>query len=59
MKQQKLGTKLVAGGLLALAIPMIMIGVVAVYESTQSISRMGRADMVNISESLAALWISA
>jgi methyl-accepting chemotaxis protein len=53
MKNLKLGTKLLAGGLLVLAIPVIIIGIVSVYESSQSISQMGKTDMVNIAESLA------
>jgi len=54
MKQIKLGTKLLMGGLLTLAIPIIIIGAVSVYESSRSISQMGRADMADIAESLAA-----
>jgi methyl-accepting chemotaxis protein len=53
MKHFKLGTKLLAGGLLVLAIPIIIIGVVSVYESSRSISQMGNANMVGIAESLA------
>jgi methyl-accepting chemotaxis protein len=53
MKNLKLGTKLLAGGLLVLAIPIIIIGVVSVYESSRSISQMGKTDMVSIVESLA------
>ncbi len=53
MKNLKLGTKLLAGGLLALAIPMIIIGVVSVYESSRSITEMARQDMIGITESLA------
>ena len=53
MKQYKLGTKLVAGGLLALAIPMIMIGVVSVYQSSRSITEMARDHLVGIADSLA------
>ncbi|MBW2557906.1 MAG: methyl-accepting chemotaxis protein [Deltaproteobacteria bacterium] len=54
MKRFKLGTKLLLGGLLILAIPIIIIGIVSVYESSRSISQMGRADMINIADSLAA-----
>jgi methyl-accepting chemotaxis protein len=53
MKRLKLGTKLLAGGLLALAIPMIIIGVVSVYESSRSITEMARQNMIGITESLA------
>ena len=53
MKHLKLGTKLLIGGLLAVAIPIIIIGVVSVYESSQSITKMGKEDMLNIAESLA------
>jgi len=52
MKQQKLGTKLLSGGLLVLAIPIIIIGIVSVYESSRSISKMGREEMINVAESL-------
>ncbi len=54
MRQLTLGTKLLIGGLLVLAIPILVIGIVSVYESTQSITQMGKADMVSIAESLAA-----
>ena len=53
MKQLKLGTKLLIGGLLAVALPVIVIGVVAVYQSTQSITELARASMGNTSQSLA------
>jgi methyl-accepting chemotaxis protein len=53
MKHPKLGTKLLAGGLLALTIPMIIIGVVSMYESSQSITEMARQNMISITESLA------
>jgi methyl-accepting chemotaxis protein len=54
MKQLKLGTKLLIGGLLVLAIPVIIIGVVSVYESSRTISQMGKEDMANLAGSLAA-----
>src|ERR1700686_2465971 len=53
MKNLKLGTKLLMGGLLVLATPIIIIGVVSVYESSRSISQMGNANMVSIAGSLA------
>jgi methyl-accepting chemotaxis protein len=53
MKDCKLGTKLLAGGLLVLAIPVIIIGIVSVYESSRSISQMGNANMAGMAESLA------
>ena len=53
MKQLKLGTKLLIGGLLTVAIPIIVIGVVAVYQSTQSITEVARNGMGNTSQSLA------
>ena len=53
MKEMKLGTKLLLGGLMVLAIPIIIIGFVSVYESSRGISEMGQGDMVNIAESLA------
>ncbi|MCX5822609.1 MAG: methyl-accepting chemotaxis protein [Deltaproteobacteria bacterium] len=53
MKQLKLGTKLLGGGLLVLAIPIIIIGVVSVYESSRSITEMARQNMIGITESLA------
>jgi methyl-accepting chemotaxis protein len=59
MKNLKLGTKLLLGGLLVIAIPIIIIGIVSVYQSSRSISVMGKGDMVSIAESLAgALEIS-
>jgi methyl-accepting chemotaxis protein len=53
MKQRKLGTTLLAGGLITLAIPMIIIGVVAVYQSSRTISEIARTNIVSISNSLA------
>ena len=53
MKQLKLGTKLLIGGLLTVAIPIIVIGVVAVYQSMQSITELARNSMGNTSQSLA------
>jgi methyl-accepting chemotaxis protein len=53
MKQFKLGTKLLIGGLLTVAVPIIVIGVVAVYQSTQSINELARSSMGNTAQSLA------
>jgi hypothetical protein len=53
VKHLKLGTKILLGGLLALAIPVIIIGIVSVYESSRSISKMQKEDMISIAESLA------
>src|SRR3989339_2265668 len=53
MKQLKLGTKLLIGGLLTVAIPIVVIGVVAVYQSTQSITELARSSMGNTAQSLA------
>jgi len=52
MKHLKLGSKLLSGGLLILAIPIIVIGAVSVYESSQSISKMERENLGIIAESL-------
>jgi methyl-accepting chemotaxis protein len=54
MRQLKLGTKLLIGGLLTVAVPVIVIGVVAVYQSTQSITELARISMGNTAQSLAA-----
>jgi len=51
----KLGTKLISGGLLMVAIPIIIIGVVAVYKSTQSIGRLAEQGIENISNNLASV----
>jgi methyl-accepting chemotaxis protein len=53
MKQIKLGTKLLLGGLLVIAIPIIIIGIVAIYESTQNTLEMTKHNMLTISRSLA------
>jgi methyl-accepting chemotaxis protein len=53
MKQIKLGTKLLFGGLLAIAIPIIIIGIVAIYESRQNTLEMAKNDMLTISRGLA------
>jgi len=52
MKQIKLGTKLLLGGLLVIAIPIIIIGIVAIYESTQNSLEMAKHNMLTISSSL-------
>ncbi len=52
MKHLNLGAKFLSVGLLAVVIPIIIIGFVSVYESSRSISKMGREDMVSIAESL-------
>jgi methyl-accepting chemotaxis protein len=53
MKNIKLGTKLLIGGLLAVAIPAIIIGITAIYESTKNTLEMARHNMLTISSSLA------
>ena len=53
MKHLKLGTKMLSVGLLLIALPMLIIGVVAIYESTQNTSEMAKHDMLTISRSLA------
>jgi methyl-accepting chemotaxis protein len=53
MKQLKLGTKLLMGGLLVLAIPIIVIGIVSVYQASESTFKEKKEDMNVISESLA------
>ena len=52
MKHLKLGTKILSVGLLLIALPILIIGIVSVYESSRSISKMGREDMTSIAESL-------
>src|SRR4030042_4820162 len=54
MKHLKLGTKLLIGGLLTVAIPVIVIGVGAVYQSTQSINELAMGNMGHTAKSLAA-----
>jgi methyl-accepting chemotaxis protein len=53
MKKLKLGTKLLISGLLTVAIPVIVIGVVAVYQSTRSITELARDSMGNTAVGLA------
>jgi methyl-accepting chemotaxis protein len=53
MKHLNLGTKLLIGGLLAVAIPIIVIGIVSVYQATESTFKDKKEDMTVISESLA------
>lgn len=53
MKHRKLGTKLLIGGLLAVAIPAIVIGIVSVYQATENTFKDKKEDMTIISESLA------
>jgi methyl-accepting chemotaxis protein len=54
MKQLKLGTKLLIGGLLTVAVPVIVIGVVSVYQSAQSIDELAMRSMDDTAKSLAA-----
>jgi methyl-accepting chemotaxis protein len=53
MKNSKLGTRLLIGGLLCVAIPIIIIGIVSVYESNVNISALARSEIKNVSTSLA------
>ena len=53
MKNLKLGAKLLIGGLLVVVIPIIIIGIVSIYESTKGISAFARQSMGNTAESLA------
>ena len=53
MKHLKLGTKLLIGGILVVAIPIIVIGMVSVYQVSESTFKDKKEDMTVISESLA------
>jgi methyl-accepting chemotaxis protein len=53
MKNSKLGTRLLIGGLLCVAIPIIIIGIVSVYETNVSISALTGSEIKNVSTSLA------
>jgi len=53
MKHLKLGTQLLIGGLLAVAIPIIVIGIVSVYQATENTFKDKKDDLTIISESLA------
>jgi methyl-accepting chemotaxis protein len=53
MKHLKLGTKLLIGGILVVAIPIIVIGMVSIYQATESTFKDKKEDMTVISESLA------
>lgn len=53
MGNMKLGTKLMIGGLLAVIIPLIIIGFVSVLKTTQSISSTETRNMERMSQSLA------
>jgi len=53
MKHLKLGNRLLIGGLLAVAIPIIVIGIVSVYQATENTFKDKKEDMAVISESLA------
>jgi methyl-accepting chemotaxis protein len=52
MKHLKLGTKFLSVGLLAVVIPIIIIGIVAIYESTRNSLEMAKHNMLAISSSL-------
>jgi len=49
----KLGTKLLVGGILAVAIPIMVIGIVSVNQATENTFKDKKEDMAVISESLA------
>ena len=51
--KRKLGTKLLAGGLLVVVIPLIVIGIASVYKATDSISSIANEEMLNVSKVLA------
>lgn len=51
--KRKLGTKLLAGGLLVVVIPLIVIGIASVYKATDSISSIAHEEMLNVSKVLA------
>jgi methyl-accepting chemotaxis protein len=53
MKNLKLGTRLLMGGLLAVAVPIIIIGIVSVYKSSQSIAFLVKQDIAILSKNLA------
>jgi methyl-accepting chemotaxis protein len=53
MKHLKLGTKLLSGGLLILAIPIIVIGTVSIYQASENTFKDKKEDLRVISESLA------
>jgi signal transduction histidine kinase/DNA-binding response OmpR family regulator/HAMP domain-containing protein len=53
MKQLKLRTKLLTAGLLALAVPVVVIGIVGVTQSMRSITELARNRMGNTTQSLA------
>ncbi len=53
MKHLKLGTKFLIGGILVVAIPIIVIGMVSVYQATENTFKDKKEDMTVISESLA------
>jgi methyl-accepting chemotaxis protein len=53
VKKTKLSTKLLAGGLTMVAIPMIIIGLVSIYESTSSITELSRTSLKNTATGLA------
>jgi methyl-accepting chemotaxis protein len=53
MKHRKLGNKLLIGGILVVAIPIIVIGIVSVYQISESTFKDKKEDMTVISESLA------
>jgi len=53
MGNMKIGTKLMIGGLLAVIIPLIIIGFVSVLKTTQSISSIETRNMERMSQSLA------
>jgi len=50
--KMKLGTKLLAGGLLVLVIPLIVIGIASVYKATDSISSIAHEEILNVSKVL-------
>ena len=53
MRHLKLGTKILLAGLLVLIVPLIIVGLVAVYESDSSITDLARSDLNHTATGLA------
>lgn len=51
--KRRLGTKLLAGGLLVVVIPLIVIGIASVYKATDSILSIAHEEILNVSKGLA------
>lgn len=53
MKKKSLAFKLIAGGIIAVMVPMLFVGVFSVFEASQSLEKLAKEQVVNVAKDLA------